>query len=256
MGHGESKTDGTQAIRRAALVLRQVAYGAQTGVSLKELSEATGLSRSTAHRIVKALQDEGFLDYDAKARRYVIGDLPFELGLSSSTRRQDEVLWRSTVDALSAFSGATCYLIGRSGSECVCLYKAEGNAVIRAIPVEVGQRRPLGVGAAATALLADASEGDREAVLAAIEPLLEMYPHLDTDRIRSNVRLAQDAGLSESSGQVVDGLYGLGMVLPTERGGGSLAISLAAPQTVVSEAKASAWKDFLRNIRTPMSANS
>jgi DNA-binding IclR family transcriptional regulator len=242
MSDSEQKQDGTQAIRRAAAVLRHAASGGADGVSLRQVSQATGLSRSTAHRIVKCLMDEALLDYDEATRRYIVGDLVFELGLSAGTRSRDILRWRPLVDQLARNCGATAYLMGRSGFESVCLYKAEAGSVLRAIPVEVGQRRPLGVGAAATALLAAACDADVETILAAIAPQLNAYPRLTAEQIRGNVEEARAAGLMESRSFVVDGVYGMGMALPSPTRNATLAVSIAAHISLATEQNISAWK--------------
>lgn len=245
----EPKQDGTQAIRRAAAVLRHAAAGGDRGIGLRQLSEATGLSRSTAHRIVRCLMDEQLIEYDETARRYVIGGLVFELGLSAASRQREILRWRPLIDRLAVACGATAYLMGRSGHETVCLYKAEGGAVLRAIPVEVGQRRPLGVGAAATALLAATGDEDVERVLAAIAPYLEDLPRLDVDQIRRNVAETRRSGFTESRSFVAEGIFGLGMALPTGPGPAGLAVSVAVHHSLATDENVAAWKRHFAELR-------
>lgn len=249
MSDKESKQDGTQAIRRAAAVLRHVASAAEGGVGLRQVSEATGLSRSTAHRIVKCLLDEDLLEYDEDARRYHVGNLVFELGLSSAARQQQILKWRGLVDDLARACGATAYLIGRSGYEAVCLYKAEGSSVLRAIPVEVGQRRPLGVGAAATALLAATTDAGMEVVLKAITPHLGDASRLTEEQVRRLVEEARRTGFVESRGNVAEGVYGLGMALPGATGAAALAVSIAAHNSVATDAKVAEWRRQFERLR-------
>lgn len=243
------KQDGTQAIRRAAAVLRHAARGADAGVSLRQVSEATGLSRSTAHRIVKCLMDERLLEYDDAARRYTIGDLVFELGLAAADRQREILQWRPLVEKLARTCGATAYLIGRSGHESVCLYKAEGASVLRAIPVEVGQRRPLGVGAAATALLAATSEADAEQVLAAIEPHLKEFPRLSIEQIRRNLEETRRTGLTESRSFVAESVFGLGMALPNGQGPATLAVSIATHNSLATDQNIASWRRHFDQLR-------
>ncbi len=245
----DPKLDGTQAIRRAAAVLKHVARGADNGLSLREISEATGLSRSTTHRIVRCLMDEQLLDFDGAARRYVVGGMVFELGLSAGLRQREIVQWRSLVDKLARQCGATAYLMGRTGHEAVCLYKAEGSSVLRAIPVEVGQHRPLGVGAASTALLAATSDADMERVLAAVGPHLEQHSRLTVEQIRLHISETRETGLTESHGFVADGIYGLGMALPNGHGAARLAVSIAAHHSLATPQNIAAWKDRFRELR-------
>src|SRR5262245_21172082 len=123
MSDDERKPDGTQAIRRAAAILKHIARGPEAGVSLRVVSEAMDLSRSTAHRILRCLLDEKLIEHGSDSRRYVVGGLTFELGLAAANRQHEVMHWRATIDALSQQTGATVYLMGRSGNECVCLYK-------------------------------------------------------------------------------------------------------------------------------------
>lgn len=238
-----TKTDGTQAIRRAAAILRHVARGQRNGVSLREVSEAMHLSRSTAHRILKCLLDENLVDYSEDGgHRYVIGSLAFELGLVAKNRQREVMEWRPTVDALCAATGATVHLMARTGNEAICLYKAEASSVVRVIPVEVGQRRPLGVGAGATALLAAAADDEVEHVLGVVGRVLDQYSSLTVEQIRENVAAARATGFAESRGKVAKGVYGLAMAVPENHGPVTLAISLAAHESIVDDDVIASWK--------------
>lgn len=249
--------DGTQAIRRAAWLMKLVAQSGGAGVKLRDITEATGLSRSTAHRILKALLDERLLEYSDESKRYVVGPLPFELSLGSSRRERGIARWAPVIDGFRDRTGATTYLMGRSGTEAVCLYQAEGTSVLRAIPVEPGQRRLLGVGAGATALLAQCSDAVVEDALEMLGAALDNYPNLTLDKVRAHVARTRATGFSESLGSVVDGIYGLAMALP-EAGSGAnegatptLAISVAVHQSLATEEKIATWKRLMAGLRRP-----
>lgn len=244
----EAKPDGTQAIRRAAAILRLIAQGPSSGMSLREVSEAVDLTRSTAYRILKCLLDERLIEHVDNERRYVIGSLTFELGLVATGRQREIMEWRPAVDMLSQKTGATVFLMGRSGNESVCLCKSEGSSVVRVFPVEVGQRRPLGVGAGATALLAATSASDAEQVLAAIAPYLAKYPALTVDRIRQNVDAARRTGLAESRSTVGPGVYGLGVAIANKHGPATLALSLAVHESLATDEQIVAWKRWIMKI--------
>jgi DNA-binding IclR family transcriptional regulator len=237
-----TKPDGTQAIRRAAAILRRLARGPRTGMNLREISEAMDLTRSTAHRMLKCLLDERLVDHVQGTRRYVIGGLTFELGLAATNHQVEVMKWRPAVEELSRQTEATIYLMGRSGNDAVCLFKCEGSAVVRVIPVEVGQRRPLGVGAGATALLAATGEADVERVLEAIAPGLDRYTSLTLEQIRRNAEAARRGGFAESRGTVAKGVYGLGAAVPNGHGPATLALSLAAHESLATAERIAAWK--------------
>jgi len=256
MSDNEPKPEGTQAIRRAAAILRHIARGPKTGMSLRDVSEAMDLSRSTTHRILKCLLDEELIDYSQDSRRYVIGSLTFELGLAAASPEREIMRWRPVIDGLSRSTGATAYLIGRSGNEAVCLYKAEGSSVVRVIPVEVGQRRPLGVGAGATALLAATNEADCARVLNAVAPYLEQYSRLTVEQIRRNVDAARATGFAESRSFVAAGVYGLGAAIPAGKGPATLAVSLAAHESIATPDRIAAWKREMSRVLKAADAGS
>ena len=186
-GPAAASGEGTQAIRRAAGLLRAIAKVGAEGGSLADLARDQQLPRSTVHRILSCLEDEGLVERTAGSRRYGMGPLLHELGLTSSTSLRDVVRWHPVVDSVARQTGVTTYLMRRSGVEAVCLIKVDGHGVVRFVPVEVGQRRLLGVGAGATALLAGLDAAQREVVIGHIEPGLRNYPRLNADSL---VRLA------------------------------------------------------------------
>lgn len=245
MTQSDGPNDGTQAIRRAASILRQIAKNPQDGATLREISEAVRLSRSTTHRILKCLVSERLVAQSEDAKRYAIGDLAAELGLAVKDRKDVILTWRPTIESLARDTGATIYLMGRSGDESVCLDKAEGSSVIRVLPVEVGQRRPLGVGAGATAILAAMPESECEAAIAAIEPHLHRYARITADDVRRATREARATGFAESWGNVVDGVYGIGISVSSSKGS-MLALSIAAHQSLATDVNIQNWKRLLK----------
>jgi IclR family acetate operon transcriptional repressor len=64
---------GTRAIRRTCLVLKEVGAAANTGASLPQLVAATGMPKSSVHRYLEVLVQEGFLERDAHSGAYRLG---------------------------------------------------------------------------------------------------------------------------------------------------------------------------------------
>lgn len=242
----DGKSDGTQAIRRAAAILRLIGQGHAQGASLAEVGAAMQLSRSTAHRIMKCLVDEGLVKHDPARKRYVIGRLVYELGLTVTSETLEIARWSGAVARVAARTGATAYLMGRSGVEAVCLLKQEGNAVIRVIPVDIGQRRYLGVGAGATALLAALDAPTRENILSTIAPHLGDFPAMSEAVIRRHIAEAQTEGLVVSRSNVVRDVIGIGMAIPDGDRAPWLSLSIASLESQASPQMVADWKEILR----------
>ncbi|WP_423459900.1 IclR family transcriptional regulator [Ottowia sp. VDI28] len=236
--------DGTQAVRRAAGILRAIAQANAGGSTLAEVSRRMDLPRSTVHRILGCLVEEGFVER-ATDRLYRMGPLIHELGLTPTVGAEDVRRWHHAVEAVARRTGVTSYLMRRSGVEAVCLVKVDGNAVVRFVPVDVGQRRLLGVGAGATALLAALDPAQTERIIQSIAPSLTRYPRLSPEHLRSAAALARRSGFAISQGTVVEGGFGMGRALPSAQGAPHLAISIAVHATMVTESRIAAWKEII-----------
>lgn len=242
-----SSPDGTQAIHRAARILRAIAQAGGDGDTLAGITQRLGLPRSTVHRILGCLLDEGLVERGPQPRLYRMGPLVHELGLTPASGAAEVRRWRHVVEAVAQRTGVTSYLMRRSGTECVCLLKVDGRSVLRFVPVDVGQRRLLGVGAGATALLAALAPEHVEAMVQAVAPGLAPYPRLSADSLRAAVALVRRSGFAISQGTVVAEGFGMGIALPADKGDAPhLAISIAAHATMVTESRIAAWKKAMQ----------
>jgi DNA-binding IclR family transcriptional regulator len=247
MPGAEGNVDGTQAIRRAAAILRRIGQSNSQGVGLSAITEALSLPRSTTHRILKCLVEEGLVDHDYAKRKYVIGRLTYELGLSVTSDQLDIARWRVAVERVAQRTGVTCYLLSRSGIEATCVLKTDGSAAIRVIPVDVGQRRLLGVGAGSTALLAALDPETSDSIIEAIAPtLLGSYPTLTAEVIRRIVAETRRTGVAVSQSNVVKDVLGIGIAIPKPGGVPSLALSIAALASQTNEEVVESWKRIIR----------
>lgn len=226
--------DGTQAIRRAVAILKVIASSRYPGVTLDQVSNTMQLSRSTTHRILKCLVGEGLVNQDDSKRRYTIGRLTYELSLSVVHDCEFAAEWSGLVDKIARQTMQTCYLLARSGMEAVCIQKVESRAALRMIPVEVGQRRPLGVGAGALAILSGFEPAEIQRIVHNITPLLKGFPHLTPELILRDAMEARERGYSVSKGRAIAESIGIGVLLPDAKGP-RLAISIAAPLSAVAD---------------------
>ena len=231
---------GAQAIRRAMDVVRAVAQFQRSGATLSRVAGATGLSTSTAHRILRSLTEERLLRHDETARTYHLGLLAFELGLATQAESQVQPFWRETVEEIARRTRLTTYLMARSDCEAVCLLCVQGTMRIRAMPIEVGQRLPLGIGAGSLAILSTIAEEEIGEVMAANETRFHQFPGggAQTAAILERVAQGRAQGFAVSSGTVADGLVGVGVPVLPRRGLLQLAISVSAVADVMDPAEA------------------
>lgn len=235
-----SATNGARAIHRAMEVARTVAQIQRSGATLNRVARATGLSTSTAFRILRSLTDERLLRFEATDRSYHVGPLAFELGLAAQFEGGLQARWRENVDEIARETRLTTYLMARSGNEAVCLLCAQGSTALRAMPMEVGQRLPLGIGAGSLAMLATLDDGEIAAVVESQGGRRDLFPggKIKPGEILNRVVLARQAGFAQSNGTVALGVTGIGVAIPKTEGMNQLAISVSAVANSINPTEA------------------
>lgn len=235
-----SGTAGAQAIRRAIDVIRVVAQIQRAGATLSRVANSTGLSRSTAFRILRSLTEERMLRYEEAEHHYYLGPLAFEFGLATQSEAQIHSSWRESVERVAQQTRLTTYLMARSDNEAVCLLCTQGSSVIRAIPMDVGQRLPLGIGAGSLAILSTLEDEEVRCIVASHGARLDLFPggRLQPRQILERVAATKQNGFSISSGSVAAGLTGIGVAVPARRGLMQIAISVSAVADTIELVKA------------------
>lgn len=122
-------------------------------VSLKEIIDRTGVTRSRAMRLLGTLVSRGYLIEDPDNRNYYLGIKLAILGTSFENFNNIEVITRPVLKQLAVETGESATLFVVDGLERVALIREEGTHAIR-YSVREGQRMPMHVGAAAKILLA------------------------------------------------------------------------------------------------------
>lgn len=236
----DTGTVGAKSIRRAMDVVRVVTQFQRTGATLSKVANVAGLSTSTAHRILRSLSEERMLRYDEERRCYFLGMLAFELGLATQAESQVQPFWRDTIEQISRETRLTSYLMARSDCEAVCLICVQGSTTIRAMPLEVGQRLPLGIGAGSLAILATLEDAEIDEIVTLNAARLRQFPGEgeQVGRILERVGAARESGFSISTGSVANGLVGIGVPVLPRTGLLQLAVSVSAVANVVDPVEA------------------
>jgi DNA-binding IclR family transcriptional regulator len=148
------KTGGAQSIRRAAQLLRIVASFSGRGASLAQVVGASALQKATAHRMLRALCDEGLVEQDDLSRNYRLGIGVFALSAAMGDRFDIRAIARESMATIRDQTEDTVYLAIRSGYDGLCLSMLEGTYPEKTLKLSVHDRWPLGVGAFSMPLLA------------------------------------------------------------------------------------------------------
>ena len=210
---------GVQTIDRAVAILHWLGNGGEQGMRLVDLQRALGLKRPTVHRILSSLIEHGLVSHDGRTHIYRLGWEAAVLGWSSVQGSYDlREIAQSAMSRLAEETGATALLCACSQHETVCIDRKAGSYPIKVFTVEVGTRRPLGVGAGSIAALASMSEDEAGTVIKGLMGSLQAYPENLRRGIVPSVRLARKAGYAVSDGLVLPSVIGVGVALRDPRG--------------------------------------
>jgi DNA-binding IclR family transcriptional regulator len=204
----------TQTLERAIGLIRILAAGGTEGCRLVDLQRTSGLTKPTVHRILDTLKQQGMVEQLEDSRRYRLGQELAVLGWSANRTVYDlKELAAEDLAAVAAKTGDTAFLAIRSGTEAVCIDRQAGGYPVKAFTVEVGTRRPLGVGATGVALLAALAPDEADAVLDAVKGSLARFPNAELQQIREAVERARRDGYALSDGLMLKGVCGVAVVI-------------------------------------------
>ena len=211
-------TGGAQAVDRALGLLRLVASAPADGLRLSDLAEASGLDRATAHRLLASLVANEMVDQDVVTKRYTLGLDFFAMAAAASNRYDLADVSRTLLQSLSKESGDTTVLCLRSGVNLVCVDVEMGSFPIKALPMDIGSRRPLGAGASGVAMLAALPDFEVEPTLRKLAPRLAEAPGQELERVQEAVATCRALGYALVPDEPLGRIMGLAVTFANRRG--------------------------------------
>ena len=120
----EGRDSGAKSLRKMALVLDSFSRN-KPSMTVAELSEATGLPKTTVHRIVVSLREVGMLDQDGRRQGYRLGLKMFHYGSSVLSSFDTPTRAHPHVAKLQQLTGEVIHLHMFDGSQMVCVEREE-----------------------------------------------------------------------------------------------------------------------------------
>jgi DNA-binding IclR family transcriptional regulator len=243
--HTDSKDLGT--IERALQLMKRMATAGKRGLALTQLASETGLPHSTVHRLLHRLIAERMVVQSESTKRYLLGPLAFELGVAASTSYDLREPCRKLLGELAEEVGDTIYLTVRSGTDSVCLDRYEGPSPIRVLILNIGSRRPLGLGAGGLAMLAFMPEEEREELIVRLARQAPADGHLSEHELRAAVTACRQRGHSFIRNRVTLGVTAVGVPVMDSLDQPVAAISVAAIDARMSSTRINSLALTLQN---------
>ena len=203
-------TTGTQSLRRALMLLRLLGQHQEEGLTLTQVTELLPLERSTAHRLLACLLEEGFAERQPKGKVYRLGIDAVQLGTAGMKRMPLLDQYDGLLKKLARISGDTVFFLIRQGDFSLCLQRQEGHFPVRVFTTNVGEKRLLGIGAGGLAIMAKLSD---EEILSIVQRHASDYAKLGFNyaRIAQAVRQTRQSGYSCIADTITEGVSGVGV---------------------------------------------
>lgn len=182
---------GTQSVLRALNMLESFT-DARPALNIAELAEAAGLNRTTAYRLLTALESVEFVVRDEQTDSYRLGSGLIVLGGRAQRANSVRAVSQTELQALATATGETATLEVLSGNEIVIIEEVPGDYVTSGSQ-HVGSRWPVYATSTGKAILAHLPAAERRELLA--QPIRPLTPRTPADAAALSDALADAARL-------------------------------------------------------------
>lgn len=216
---------GAQLIARMGQVLKVVSEYPD-GITAAAVSQSTGLTRPTTHRLLASLAAEGFADHDASHGRWFLGPELYLLGSLAADRYDISDAARESVRLLARETGESAFFSARRGNETVCILREEGSFPVRSFVLYEGVRFPLGVASAGLAILSFLNDAEIDRYLSAEQLERRWGSNSAIGHIKERITTTRETGYALNPGLVLEGSWGMGAAVFDTMGHPAWALSL------------------------------
>ena len=201
----------------------------QPELNLTAISNRLGLPKSTVHRLLLALESQGFLMRAVNGRGFQLGYQLLHWGMVAQCALdlRNEAL--PFLRRLSESTGETAILSVRDGLQGVCLEMVASSQPVR-LNMQAGQRLMLHAGASAKVLWAFLPDDEIQRILYAIElPPLQPGAITDRDRLCDELLATRQRGYAVSFEETDHGAMGIAAPIYDHTGRPVGGVGIAAP---------------------------
>ncbi len=235
-GSGKSTSGHSQSLVRGLNLLERLSLS-PGGLVLSEVAEQTDLAPSTTHRLLQALQSQGFVTQDNELGVWKIDVKTFRIGNSFLEARDFVGASRSFLRHLTAQTGETANLGVRDDDTAVFLAQSESPQMMRMI-TRLGSRAPLHASGVGKALMAWLPDDELERILdeRGLDRLTENTLHTP-EVLREGLLEVRRQGFACDREEHAIGLHCAAACLHDEHGIPLAAISVSGPVARIPEAR-------------------
>jgi IclR family transcriptional regulator, KDG regulon repressor len=223
-------------IDRAAQILDCFGFDHQE-LSVSEIGLKTALHRSTAHRILMALEYNDLIRQNPETGKYRLGIKLFKLGHQAVSHLNLREICRPFLTRIMNETQETVHLAVLDDDHVLYLDKVEGPHALR-MPSRVGRHIPTYCTSLGKAMLSCLDEQEVRAIVGK-QPLTAYTTNTvkNVEQLLADVRAVRKRGYAVDNEEIEIGLRCVGAPIRDHTGGMVGAISTAAPSARLAEKK-------------------
>jgi len=233
----EKQYSGTQAVQRAIQLLK-LFDDDHAEWSLVDLYEAAGLNKTTAFRLLNALEVEGLIQ-KTPSGSYRLGPESIALGGRAMRANRLRVVSREALETLARETGETVTLeILRpdyDGHWSMLVIDEVVSQHLIGITQYIGSRLPIHATSTGKAVLAFQSEARQAEILAQPLPYLTEQTVISPDEFKAELERIRSQGFATAMGELERGVMAASAPIFNHEGSVLAAMSLVGPSIRVNE---------------------
>lgn len=220
-----SPPPGAQAALRAVRLLK-LFTPKRAELQLNEVTRLASLNKTTAHRLLRALQSEGLIDRNQHSGGYCLGPVLMALGVQALSSNNLRLRARPVLNRLAEESGETATLEIPIDDSMLILDEVTGVHVVGAAQ-NIGTRWPMHATSTGKALIAFEDNG-----LTRLRPILSPLTAktiVDKEGLERQFGRIRKTGFAETIDELEDGFSGVATIVRGGLGEVLGAVSICGP---------------------------
>lgn len=223
---------GVGVLDRSVAILEVIQRGARTHA---DVVQQLGLTRTTAHRLLKSLEAHGFITYQG-GYGYRLGPRLMQLGAAAQQEFQLRAVARPALERLARTTGESAQLyVGLSRGERICVDSVQSSSELRTI-VPVGAVLPYIYGSAGKLFMAWLPTEEQQMLAEQVTARTGATP--TSDRLLTQVKTARRLGWASSAGERQEGVGSVSAPVVGAYGELLAVVSISGPTTRIGRGSA------------------
>lgn len=199
---------GTQAVLRAIALLKAFS-DQQPALSLIELADTAGLNKTTAYRLLTALESEGLVTRNAETDSYCLGAEMIVLGGRALRANDLRAVSHPELETLAQQTGEAASLEVLTGQEVLILDEVPGTYLVSPSQ-NIGSRWPAHATSTGKVLMADLPEDELQAILRRPLPQLTVATITGPERLHRELAQVRQQGYAVADQELEVGYVAIG----------------------------------------------